>query len=184
MVHIPFSRSTRYVIDKKTLEKKLKKERWVFSKSKVVLIANESASWERHYLPVSVKDKVVLDVGAGEGETARFFLDHGAAKIICIEPEPIAAKTLEVNAFNHPGKIQIYPKFFELKDLSMKHDFMKMDIEGYEESLLGGKKLATPAVIEVHGLQLRDKFKKQNYRIDNTPNVNGISCISFAYWKC
>ena len=184
MVHLPFSRSIRSFINRRILEKELNTERWVFSESRVVLILNESASWERYYLPVSIKDKVVLDVGAGEGETARFFLNHGAAKIICIESEPVAAKTLEVNAFNHPGKIEAHPKFFELKDLSMKHDFMKMDIEGYEESLLGGTQLAAPAVIEVHGLPLMDKFKKQGYRVDNTANMNGFGCISFAYWKC
>jgi hypothetical protein len=182
MVHIPFSGTIKKWCTQRKILSELKETNWRFSEKRLDLLLAED--WARYYLPIDVTGLTILDVGAGEGETAKFFLDHGATKIICIEPEPIAAKTLNANALNHPGKIEVYPRFFELSDLSLKHDFMKMDIEGYEESLLSGIQLSAPAVIEVHGLQLRDKFRKQNYRIDDEPNRNGIGCISFAYWKC
>lgn len=184
MVHIPFSGTIKEWWEQRKFLSELERTKWQFSQTRLHLLLNEGRDWARYYLPIDLTGLTVLDVGAGEGETAKFFLDHGAAKIICIEPDPRANKILETNAFNHPGKIEIHPKFFELSDLSLKHDFMKMDIEGYEESLLSGAQLPVASVIEVHGLQLRDKFKKQNYRIDNTPNINGINCISFAYWNC
>ncbi len=62
---------------------------------------------------------------------------------------------------------------------------MQMDIEGYEEALLGVE-LSVPAVIEVHGLQLRDKFLKKGYRISysNFDVERGFACCSYAFWKC
>ena len=182
MVHIPYFRTTKkWWIHRKILSE-LKKTKWHFSESRLVLFLDEE--WARYYLPIDVTGLTILDIGAGEGETAKFFLDHRASKVICIEPEPSAIQILEANALNHPGKIEVHPKFFELSDLSIKHDFMKMDIEGYEESLLNVAQLPAPSVIEIHGLQLRDRFKKQPYRIDDTPTKKSINCVSFAYWKC
>lgn len=86
---------------------------WVFSNERKRLYIIEKPTWERNYLPISVKGKIVLDVGAGEGETAKFFLDHGAEKVICIEPDPKAFKLLELNARNRNmvclNKNSVYP---------------------------------------------------------------------------
>jgi tRNA G46 methylase TrmB len=165
------------------LEKELKKERWVLSEPRVDLIAKESSSWERYYLPVSVKDKVVVDVGAGEGETAWFFLKHGAKRVICIEANQKAFRNLLRNAFEH-NNITAILKRFSLPDLKIfPCDFLKVDIEGYEECLLNVQ-LAFPAVIEVHGLQLRDKFSEKGYRIDDSRNYEERSYLSYAYWMC
>jgi len=61
---------------------------------------------------------------------------------------------------------------------------MKMDVEGYEEALLDVE-LTRPAVIEVHGLQLRDKFQQKGYRIAyNEITAKKYECICFAYWMC
>lgn len=182
MVHLPLSRTTKKWWAHRKVIAELKNTKWQFSDRRLGLFRDED--WSKYYLPIDVRGLTILDIGAGEGETAKFFLDHGAAKVICIEPEPTALKILQTNALNHPGKIVIYPKPFELSDLSIKHDFMKMDIEGYEEALLTIEQLPAPSVIEIHGLQLRDKFRKQKYRIDDSPTVNGIGCTSFAYWKC
>jgi SAM-dependent methyltransferase len=182
MVHVPFSRTISSWWARREILHELKKNNWQFSNERLNFLLTED--WNRYYLPVDMTGLIVLDVGAGEGETARFFLNHGASKVICIEPEPNAFELLKRNSANHPGKLEIYQKLFDLNDLSMKFDFMKMDIEGYEESLLDNTPLAVPAVIEVHGLQLKDKFRKQNYRIDDSLNAGGRNCISFAYWKC
>jgi hypothetical protein len=60
-----------------------------------------------------------------------------------------------------------------------------MDIEGYEEALLGVK-LETPAAIEVHGLQLCDKFEAAGWRIKalNEECEKGYGCTKYAYWQC
>jgi hypothetical protein len=108
-----------------------------------------------------------------------FFLNHGAKSVICIESDNNAYSKLLDNAFYHRDKILPYHHFFKLVQFKMfNFDFMKMDIEGYEEILLKTK-LSKPSVIEIHGLQLRDKFQKQEYRI-----VNCAMPLSFAYWKC
>jgi SAM-dependent methyltransferase len=139
---------------------------------------NEYDEWLTYYLPIPVKDLVVLDVGAGEGETARFYLEHGARKVICIEPDTPSFKLLEKNAAGKP--IMCLNKKFELTDLKMDFDFMKMDIEGYEETLLSAS-LKQPCVIEVHGLQLRDKFMKAGYNIRNFPMYSEFGAVSYAY---
>jgi len=131
--------------------------------------------WLKYYLPTSVKGLTVLDVGAGEGETARFFLEHGARKVLCIEPDEDCFVRLEKNSLGRP--IECFHKRFNVGDLNLQFDFMKMDIEGYEEALLDVL-VEKPCVVEVHGLQLREKFEKAGYTI-RTPNVRGW--ISYAY---
>jgi hypothetical protein len=133
---------------------------WIFSRNN--LFWSEIPEWERFYLPIDVDGLAVLDVGAGEGETAKFFLEHGASKVICIESDNMAFRLLKINARERP--IFALYKRFELADLDMNFDFMKMDIEGYEEVLLQTR-LTKPSVLEVHGLQLRDKFEKQGWNI-------------------
>lgn len=104
------------------------------------MILNETVDWKRHYLPIDLTGKTVLDVGGGEGESARFFLQHGAKKVVSIEPEVIAYKYLKFNASNHSPKIQSINQPFCLEHLTeFNVDFLKMDIEGYEEALLGVK---------------------------------------------
>ena len=183
MVHIPFSRSIRYVVNKKMLEKKLNKERWVFSGPTVVLILNESVSWERYYLPVPVKDKVVLDVGAGEGETARFFLEHGAKRVTCIESNQKAFCSLRRNSLDHDSITAVFKRFSASDLEAFPCDFLKVDIEGCEECLLDVQ-LSVPAVIEVHGLQLRDRFRVKGYRIDDSRSCDEANLFSYAYWMC
>jgi hypothetical protein len=48
------------------------------------ILENELDGWHRNYLPVG---KSVLDIGAGDGETCQFYLNHGAEHVICIEPD-------------------------------------------------------------------------------------------------
>jgi hypothetical protein len=73
MVRIPFSRTIKNFIKIPLLKKELVKESWSFSSYRLKMILNETVEWEKYYLPIDIKGKIVLDVGAGEGETARFF---------------------------------------------------------------------------------------------------------------
>lgn len=139
-----------------------KSEGWNFSEKRLHAYVLEYQDWLENYLPISVKGLTILDVGAGEGETARFYLEHGAKKVLCIEPHHESYLRLAMNAKNRP--MVCFNKRFTLSDLQMQFDFMKMDIEGYEEPLLNVQ-FTKPCVIEVHGLQLRDKFAKAGWII-------------------
>jgi hypothetical protein len=186
-VKLPFSRTFKNYF----IEKQAKKELaivlagWSFSAFRIGMIKYEIVDWEKHYLPINFRGKVVLDVGAGEGETAMFFLKHGASKVVCIESCADAYKFLAINANNHPDQITAINDKFQLSQLKIPHDFLKMDIEGYEEALLGIK-LETPAAIEVHGLQLGDKFEAAGWRVKalNEECAKGYGCTKYAYWRC
>jgi hypothetical protein len=184
---LPFSRTFQnYFIEmqeKKQLAIAL--SGWSFSNFRVGMIKTETSDWEKHYLPVDLRGKVVLDIGAGEGETAMFFLKHGASKVVCVESCPDAYTYLAVNQRNHPHRITAINSKFQISQLNIAHDFLKMDIEGYEEVLLGVK-LVTPAAVEVHGLQLSDKFEAAGWRIKpmNEECEKGYGCVKYAYWRC
>jgi SAM-dependent methyltransferase len=182
MKHLPFSRTVNAWINEKQVRKRVHDSGWNFSQIRLKLILTETPEWEKYYLPIDVAGKTVLDVGAGEGETARFFLSHGAKKVVCIEPCANAYAQLKRNAVNR--NIVALNKKFEVTDLNIPHDLLKMDIEGYEEILLTEKSLPQTAAIEIHGLQLRDRFEQVGYKIKYPTNCDelGYGCISYAYW--
>ena len=57
----------------------------------------------KEYSELDVKEKVVVDVGGNVGDTALFFLNNGASKIIFLEPSiekcNIAKKNISLNHF-------------------------------------------------------------------------------------
>ena len=83
----------------------------------------ELGVWHRVYLPVK---GTVLDVGAGSGETALFYLKHGADHVVCIECDPAALDNLRQN-FGHEPRVTIIP---------VRIDNIKIDIEGSEEGMV------------------------------------------------
>jgi SAM-dependent methyltransferase len=97
------------------------------------MLEEELDDWHRIYVPPKPKHdfgrellgQTVLDAGAGCGETAQFFLLHGAAHVVCIEGSPDAVDHLRRNFGSNP-KVTIVPRFV---------DFTKLDIEGSEEWL-------------------------------------------------
>ena len=132
----------------------------------VVSLVNESDLWEKLYLPIDVGGKTVLDVGCGCGETIAFYLAHGAEKVVGIEVDPVAAMFARVNAFENKWNAEIINDPFELAHLEISHDFLKMDIEGAEQILLGYGKPLGPCTIRVHRLGLYDlpKFMALEFR--------------------
>ena len=155
---------------------------WVFSKNRIPPIIGEMHIWIQSYLALDLTGLTVLDVGAGEGETAKFFLDHGATKVICIEPRPQTYRYLARNAARHPTFLALN-KRFNISDLNLPYDFLKCDLEGCEEGLLDAD-LIVPAVVDVHSSQIRDKFKRFGWRLSNDNNLDDYGCKSYAYWMC
>jgi len=97
-------------------------------------IETELKIWHEAYLPVG---KTVLDVGAGCGETAFFYLNHGAKHVICVEPPGEALQMLKKN-FGGDSRVTV---------VESSVDMIKSDIEGAE----------LDAVFEIH---FPVKFKK------------------------
>lgn len=89
------------------------------------LLRTELAEWHDYYLPIA-EGSTVLDVGAGCGETARFYLMHGAARVIAIESDPAAYRCLLRNF--QPLGARVLPIRAEVGKI-------KIDIEGAEENM-------------------------------------------------
>src|SRR5437867_8043893 len=86
-------------------------------------VKKELQMWHDYYLPVH---GTVVDAGAGCGETAFFYLSHGAEHVVCIEPNPDAFACLKQNFGNDP-RVTILP---------IKVGHLKVDIEGGEVGMV------------------------------------------------
>ena len=106
--------------------------------------------WEETYAPISVKNKIVLDVGAGMGESAAFYFAKGAKKVVAIEPNPQDFTLLTENSMKNSWNIDTIQDVFKLEQLSIPHDFAKIDCEGGEVILLKYNNKLGPCVIESH----------------------------------
>lgn len=125
------------------------------------VLLGEWNEWARDYVPqFSLKNKVVLDVGAGAGETALMFFLNGARKVISVESDPMSIKYLRVNAQANDWNMEIIHDKFKLPYLSLGADFLKMDCEGCENALLSAASLP-PCRIEVHSRTLQKALGNQ-----------------------
>ena len=87
-------------------------------------LQSELEWWHHDYLPI-VAGSTVLDVGAGCGETAQFYLHHGAAHVVCVEGHPSALRHLRRN-FGDDPRVTI---------VAAAIDRIKIDIEGAEADM-------------------------------------------------
>ncbi|MEN3056152.1 MAG: hypothetical protein ABC527_06155 [Candidatus Methanosuratincola petrocarbonis] len=134
------------------------------------LLTPEDRKW---YATLPLKDAVVLDVGAYNGDSAKFFLEHGAKQVICIEPDVEQALKIE------DPRCRVIIDIFRLEHLHIPHDCAKIDIEGWEEALLDlDPRTLKPTIVEVHGQQLWEKFRKRGWVIAwRSPNAD---CVALA----
>ncbi len=130
------------------------------------MVVLEFDLFKRYYLPpFALKGKSVLDIGACCGETAYFFLKHGAEKVICIESNPERANRILQNKQNLNLNIELINDVFRPEHLSLPHDFLKCDIEGHEVELLPYAKNLKPSVVEVHTPIIRKQFEENSFRV-------------------
>lgn len=129
-----------------------------------IIFADEWRIWEKYYLPTfSLRGKTVLDIGAGCGETAFFYVLYGAKKVVAIEPDRKATECLKENAKRNNWNIEIIQEAFKPEHLNIPHDFMKMDIEGHEIALLKAP-IIKPCIVEVHTNELARKFEEKGFK--------------------
>lgn len=111
----------------------------------------ESLSWKHLYLPKGgVKGKTVLDIGVGCGESAAFFFENGAKKVIGVEITEGCAQNAKENAKRNGWNLDILAEPFKLEHLAIPHDFAKVDIDGGERLLLDYLGELGPCRIEMH----------------------------------
>lgn len=146
----------------------------------------ELSLWKKSYLPnsFSLVGRSVLDIGAGCGETAFFYLTHGAEKVICVEPDELAFSLLERNTRENGWNVVVIRSEFKpriLHDLS--YDFVKMDCEGCESLLLDLETIPCEMVVEVHGSELMGEFLDRWPSLEKewTINLPGSSQFDTVY---
>ncbi len=123
---------------------------------------NELPLWKKYYLPVDVKGLTVLDVGAGVGETAAFYLSQGAKKVVCVQPDydpslghPVSY--LYRNA-ERMGNVEVVADYFKPEHMGIAHGLLKMDCEGCERLLYHWSLPLMPCVIEAHSDEIADRL--------------------------
>jgi hypothetical protein len=133
-----------------------------------------------HYLPpFSLEGKTVLDIGACCGETAWYYLQHGAKKVIAIECDSKRLEILKNNTKRLGLNIDIVAEPFSVSHLTdFDYDFIKCDIEGYEMLLLESKSELKPCVVEVHNLWIKEQFEKVGFRMISSPEYSDLARVS------
>jgi SAM-dependent methyltransferase len=135
-----------------------------FTKQRWRIIGLEWESWKRCYAPSDfiLKNSLILDAGAGEGETALFYYLAGFRRFRCVESDPRAFMILARNAQclgdaefdlrNHP---------FVAED-TVKVDFAKIDVEGGEIELLKVEPRLLPQeiAVETHGTDVQRALRR------------------------
>lgn len=123
------------------------------------------------YKLLKVKNKIVLDIGAYNGDTAKLFLYLGAKHVICIEKDSNLAKQIRLR------NTTVFNESFNLKHLKLNYDVVKMDIEGYEILLLSYLYPLKPMVVEVHNHYLKEQFLKKGFNIIGTVDEMTGLCL-------
>lgn len=136
---------------------------WRFNISYGLMYLKENKCWNYYLPPDGVKDKLILSVGGGCGEDAKFFLEHGALRVDIVEINEKCREYLEYNSLYHNIKYEI--KKFNLADISKdKYDLIKLDIEGYEAELIPYLNwINFNIVLESHSQYITDKFIENGF---------------------
>ena len=104
--------------------------------------------YNEHWKDITVKDKVVLDLGCDSGSTAKFFLDKGAKIVWGVEiVSSCAQMSLDRNLANFfyiQGNINNKDKIEQLLT-TIRPDTVKVDIEGAERWLL----ITNPDILKI-----------------------------------
>ena len=141
------------------------------------ILMHEYTKYPRDYkFPSSLKNKSILDIGAGCGETIFYFALKGCKNFVAVEPNTRCANLLRKNAERNSLNVRVYNDVFRKSHLKENFDFIKCDCEG-GESILLEEELSKPIALEVHGLDLIKKFREKHFKNVSTSTVNYPTCI-------
>ncbi len=79
--------------------------------------------------------------------------------MVALEADFAVSSLLAKNVRRNQMNVRVVNDFFSLNHLSIPHDFLKMDIDGAEDVLLGYHGKLRPCVIEVHEDKIVDLTK-------------------------
>jgi len=125
----------------------------------------EGEDWERNYLPLKPVPKkgMILDAGAGEGETILFYAKRGFRNFVAVESDLKAYSHLlrNVERLKMFGlQVVARNKSFDAEDLEGVK-FAKIDVEGGERELLAVDSLPCEMIVEIHNSSLFHDFKSK-----------------------
>lgn len=102
--------------------------------------------------------KVVLDIGAYNGDSARLFLKHGASHVICIEADKRMAGRIRL-----PNTTVINERF-KPEHLFLDWDVAKINVESYEMVAYPClDQLHKPIILESHGNWINNRFAEKGF---------------------
>jgi hypothetical protein len=136
---------------------------WRFNNQYGLIYFNESrGSWRNYLTPEPLGD--VVDIGAGCGETAKLFLEHGARSIVAVENNPECFPYLKENAVKHGFRVWL-EDFNPERLLDLRIDTLKLDIEGWELLLLPylDRLKYVNIVLETHCDYITQQFLKRGF---------------------
>jgi hypothetical protein len=159
-----------FVVEKNGLE-------FILTAKYAKIFIQELINWERDYkFPSTLKNKTILDIGAGCGESIFYFALKGCRDFIAVEPNVQCADLVQKNAENNYLNVRVYNDVFLKSHLKETFDFIKCDCEG-GESILLEQEITKPISLEVHGFELIKKFQEKNFKIVTKPKVGFPNCI-------
>jgi hypothetical protein len=145
-------------------------------------ILNPFENVEAHYntklIGASYENKIILDLGASNGDSAEYFLNNGAKFVIAVEGNfnfqgrNVFAELLENSKLFNGKIIPIFmwidnPKQIENLIIAYKPDIVKSDIEGAEIHLFNIRdevwQLVPEYIVETHEGYLHDDSNKIMY---------------------
>ena len=139
------------------------------------VICSEWSTWLKHYKP-SIKlsqNALLLDAGAGEGESVLFLYMLGFRCFRCIELDPFRFSRLERNIQQLPGvEFTLVNRAFQSSDL-IAVDFAKVDVEGGENELLKVplSRLPKEIVLETHGPRVARALRRHLTGMTHSVNL-------------
>lgn len=151
--------------------------------------------YEFQWGKIDYKNKLVLDIGGSDGDTADFFISKGARAVISIDNNYGYHQRCIQNAISF--SLPIIPVFLDascsnaisaLIDL-LKPDIVKSDCEGCEIvfATIGNDTIrkVKEYIIETHSIEienaLRTKFAECGYTVVDVNAWAGI--VKIIYWK-
>jgi hypothetical protein len=119
------------------------------------------------------REKVVLDVGAYNGDSARLFLKHGARKVICIEADKRQADRIKL-----PNTVVINERFKPEHLFKYYWDVAKINVESYEMVAYPYlDQLHKPIILESHGNWINDRFAEKGFQYLTKPYLMLGFCL-------